>query len=176
MEDNTSKLQWYVVSTTTGYENKVKLNLENKIINLGLQDQITDIYIPTVTYTVTDKKGNVKTKEEKITPNYVYIRMISSEKTNQCVFETENVINFVGPSNQPTPLSEAEIARLGIVSSITTSNFKIDDYVEILEGPLKGFKGKITELSEDGQNATVLAVVFNRETPVGIETKNIQKI
>ncbi len=176
MENKTSKLQWYVVSTTSGYENKVRLNLETKIKNLGLQEQITDIYIPTRTYEVTDSKGKVKVKEEKLIPNYVFLRMEMNDKTWHCVFETENVINFVGPDNKPAPLSAAEVEQLGVMMPKAELEFKVGDYVQILAAPMTGFEGKISAISDDGTKATVNASVFGRETPVEIEIQNIKKL
>lgn len=170
------ELLWYVVSTTTGYENKVKISLENKVKNLGLQDQITEVYIPIRTYEVSDRKGNVKIKEEKLTPNYVFVHMICNEKTRQCVFQTENVINFVGPENHPTPLSTAEIERLGITNVPSSNKFNVGDHVQILDGFMKGWSGVIKAISEDGNTATVLANAFNRETPVDVSIKSIEKI
>ena len=177
MEPNNDNLKWYVVSTTSGYENRVKLNLENKIKNLNLEDKITEIFFPVRQYEVTDKNGKVKIKEEKIFPNYVFIHMELNDETWHCVFNTENVINFVGPDNKPAALSKAEVEQLGKATTTTEKpKFQVGDYVKMLDGYMKGYEGRISEISEDGQEVTILAAVFGSETPVKYDITKIEKL
>ena len=175
MAGNSSNYKWYVIATSSGYENRVKETLEKKIANLGLQDKITDVFVPVTQYEVTDSKGNVKIKEEKVIPNYVFVRMIMTDETWHVVFNTENTLNFVGADNKPEPISDAEVEALGAQVHVESAGISVGDHVKIQTGPMQGFEGTVFSISEDGKTVTVNANVFGRETPVELDFDQVEK-
>ena len=176
MAGNSLDYRWYVIATSSGYEKRVKENLEKKIANLGLQDKITDVFVPVTQYEVTDSKGNVKIKEEKVIPNYVFVRMIMTDETWHVVFNTENTLNFVGADNKPEPIADAEDEALGETVHVEKSGFETGDQVKVQSGPMQGFEGTVIAISEDQKTITVNVNVFGRETPVEIEATALLKI
>ena len=162
--------RWYVAHTYSGYENKVKTNLEKIIENRGLEHLIFDIRIPTEI--VIEKNGDTeKEVENKIFPCYVYIKMIMNEESWHAVRNITGVTGFVGPGSRPTPLSDDEVAALSIetVPQIKVS-FAVGDTVEIIAGLFEGYSGVVQSISEDLKNVTVLVKRGHRDMPVELET------
>ena len=167
--DATGKLRWYVAHTYSGYENKVKTNLEKIVDNRGLHEVITDIRIPVETYIDSETKQEV---EEKIFPSYVLVKMVMTDETWHVVRNISGVTGFVGPGSKPTALTEAEVAAMGIEAAAPklVVNFNIDDTVEIKDGPLKGQKGILKEISDDKKKLTVIVNMFGRDTPFELDS------
>ncbi len=164
---------WYVVHTYSGYENKVKTNLEKIIENRGLQHLIFDAIIPVET--VKDESGDeAKEVESKIFPSYVLIKMIMSDESWHVVRNIRGVTGFVGPGSKPVPLTDEEVANIGIEIQSVTLNFNVGDSVRIKTGTLSGFIGRVEEISEDKKKIKVMATIFGRETPVELESDSVE--
>ncbi len=170
--DETGEKRWYVAHTYSGYENKVKTNLEKIVENRGLQDVIVDIRVPVQTYVDSETQKEV---EEKIFPSYVLVKMVMTDATWHVVRNISGVTGFVGPGSKPTALSEAEVAAMGIETAAPklVVNFNIDDTVEIKDGALKGTRGVLKEISEDKKKVTVIVNMFGRDTPFELDTEAI---
>lgn len=162
--------------TYSGYENKVKTNLEKIVENRSLQDKIFDIQIPTVIEVVQD--GEVtKEVESKVFPSYVMIKMIMTDETWHVVRNITGVTGFVGPGSRPIPLSDDEVAAMGVEKPATTVlTFTVGDSVKIISGALNGFIGRVEEISEDKKKIKVMASMFGRETPVELESSSVERI
>lgn len=165
--------RWYVAHTYSGYENKVKANLEKIVENRGLGDLIFDIKIPVET--VIEKNGDVeKEVEVKVFPSYVLIKMVMNDESWHAVRSITGVTGFVGPGSRPTPLSEAEVEALNIDHKRVELSFKTGDEVAITEGLFEGYKGTVQSISDDMKTATVLVKRGNRDMPVELDTKVIK--
>ena len=166
--------RWYVAHTYSGYENKVKTNLEKIIENRGLEHLIFDIRIPTEI--VIEKNGDTeKEVENKIFPCYVYIKMVMNEESWHAVRNITGVTGFVGPGSRPTPLSDDEVEALSIetVPQVKVS-FAVGDTVEIISGLFEGYSGVVQSISEDLKNVTVLVKRGHRDVPVELETSAVK--
>jgi transcriptional antiterminator NusG len=166
--------RWYVAHTYSGYENKVKTNLEKIIENRGLGHLIFDITIPTEI--VIEKNGDVeKEVENKLFPCYVYIKMIMNEESWHAVRNITGVTGFVGPGSRPTPLTEAEVEALNFESAPQVKvAFAEGDTVQIISGLFEGFSGVVQSISEDLKNVTVLVKKGHRDMPVELETSAVK--
>ena len=168
--------RWYVAHTYSGYENKVKTNLEKIVENRGLQNKIFDIQIPTVIEVVQDGEVS-KEVESKVFPSYVMIKMIMTDETWHVVRNITGVTGFVGPGSRPIPLSDDEVAAMGVEKPATTVlTFEVGDSVKIIAGALNGFIGRVEEISEDKKKIKVMASMFGRETPVELESSSVERI
>ncbi len=166
--------RWYVAHTYSGYENKVKANLEKIIENRGLGHLIFDVRIPVEV--IIEKNGDIeKEVENKIFPCYVYVKMIMNEESWHAVRNITGVTGFVGPGSRPTPLSEAEVAALDIeqVQQIKLS-FAIGDSVTVSSGLFEGYTGTVQAISEDLKNVTVLIKRGNRDMPVELASDEVK--
>lgn len=168
--------RWYVAHTYSGYENKVKANLEKIIENRGLGHLIFDIKIPVEI--VIEKNGeNEKEVENKIFPCYVYIKMIMNEESWHAVRNITGVTGFVGPGSRPTPLSDEEVAALSIEQEPEVKlTFNVGDTVEVVSGLFEGYSGVVQAISEDLKNVTVLVKRGNRDMPVELEATDIKLV
>ena len=169
-------LRWYVAHTYSGYENKVKTNLEKIVENRGLQELITDIRIPTETVVESDG-GREKEVESKIFPSYVLIKMVMTDETWHIVRNIRGVTGFVGPGSKPVPLTDEEVAAIITDEPVVTvaTTLEIGDMVEIIDGLFRGQSGRLAEISEDGENVTVLIPTVGRDMPLELERKFIKK-
>lgn len=165
---------WYVVHTYSGYEKKVKNDLEQKIENRELQDYIFDIVIP-VEEKITIKNGKTEKKFKKVFPGYILIKMIVTEETWYIVRNTRGVTGFVGAGTTPIPLTTEEIRKLGFEEADIYVDYEVGDRVEILTGPFQGIVGVVEEVNLEAQKAKVILEVFNRETTAEVSFKQIQK-
>lgn len=172
--DQSNEAKWYVAHTYSGYENKVKTNLEKIVENRGIQDKIVDVRIPVEVVTEIDG-GKEKQVENKIFPSYVLVKMIMSDETWHVVRNISGVTGFVGPGSKPVPLSDAEVEALGVEENTpkVSVRFKVGDTVTVLDGPLKGSKAVVQEISADFEKVTVLANMFGRELPFELESKSV---
>jgi transcriptional antiterminator NusG len=167
--------RWYVVHTYSGYENKVKTDLEKKVENRGLQNIVYDILVPEEEV-IEVKDGKKKAVKHKIFPGYVLIKMKMSDDSWYIVRNTRGVTGFVGPGSKPVPLTDAEIKSLGIKETSTTVDFAVGDNVRVTDGPLANFIGKVEEIEMDKQKIKVLVSMFGRATPVELDFVQVQKI
>ena len=166
--------RWYVAHTYSGYENKVKANLEKIIENRGLGHLIFDIRIPTEI--VIEKNGDKeKEVENKVFPCYVYVKMVMNEESWHAVRNITGVTGFVGPGSRPTPLTDAEVAALDIeqVQQIKLS-FQIGDTVVVSNGLFEGYTGTVQAISDDMKNVTVLIKRGNRDMPVELASDDVK--
>ncbi len=173
----TSEARWYVVHTYSGYENSVATNLVRIVENRGMQDLIQDVKIPTETV-VEIKNGVERESERKITPTYVYIKMIVTDESWYLVRNVRGCTGFVGPAGQPIPLTDAEVSKLGLEgNNVEEHNVKLDysegDNVKIISGPLEGYSGVVKSIDVAGNNVCVVLSMFGRETPVELELDQI---
>ena len=169
--DAVPEIRWYVVHTYTGYENKVKANLEKIIENRQLQDEIVDILVP-----VEIREEGDKTIETKLMPSYVFVKMLMNDANWHVVRNITGVTGFVGPGSKPVPLSDEEVIRMGIEVTVVTLNYEIGDPVKIIDGPLANYTGVVQAISEDKKSVTVLASMFGRNTPVDLKSSQIERI
>jgi transcriptional antiterminator NusG len=169
--DAIPEIHWYVVHTFTGYENKVKANLEKIIENRELQDEIVDIRIPVEIVTDGEKQ-----KESKLLPSYVLVKMLMNDANWHVVRNITGVTGFVGPGSKPVPLSDEEVSRMGIEISVVTLDYEVGDYVKIIDGPLANYTGVVQSISDDRKNVTVLASMFGRNTPVDLKSNQLERI
>jgi transcriptional antiterminator NusG len=160
--------KWYVVHTYSGYENKVASNLEKTVENRQLHDLIQQILVPTET--VTEIKDNKKREvERKIFPGYVLVKMVLTDESWYVVRNIRGCTGFVGPSSKPIPLTDDEIARLGVEKREIEVTYSVGDSVHIIDGPLEGFVGTVEEIDKDKNRVRVTVSMFGRETPVELE-------
>ena len=169
-------LRWYVAHTYSGYENKVKANLEKIVENRGLENLIKDIKVPVET--VIHKDGEKeKVEEVKIFPSYVFIKMVMTDESWHAVRNITGVTGFVGPGSRPTPLSEQEVADMSIESvdeAKVQLTFKVGDEVSIVGGLFEGYEGVVQNISEDLKTVTVLVKRGRRDMPVEIESEMLK--
>ena len=168
--------KWYVVHTYSGYENKVKDNIEKTIENRHLQDQILEVLVPLQDVVETDKNNKSKVVQRKIFPGYVLVKMDMNDETWYVVRNTRGVTGFVGPGSKPVPLTDAEMKPLGIKTNVVSVNFDVGDEVAVIAGVWKDTKGYIQRMDLGKQTATINVDLFGRETPVEISFAEVRKI
>ena len=167
--------KWYVVHTFSGYENKVATNLETIVENRHLQDWIHEIRIPTETVVeVTDNKR--KEVERKLFPGYVLVKMVMTDDSWFVVRNTRGCTGFVGPNGKPTPLTEEEVLALGVEKREIQIDYAVGDMVQIIDGPLENFSGKVEEIDMEKNRVRVTVSMFGRETPVELDLDQIESI
>lgn len=164
--------RWFVVHTYSGYENKVKANIEKIIENRNIQDQILEVMVP-VQNSVEIKNGQKKSVQRKVFPGYVLIKMIMNDDTWYVVRNTRGVTSFVGPGSKPVPLSEEEIMSMGIELPTESLEMAIGDNVKVTSGPFEGSIGFIKEINQNKHTVIVKLSVFGRETPVELNFTQI---
>ena len=170
-----SEAQWYVVHTYSGYENKVKVDIEKTIENRGLQDQILEVSVP-LEEVIELKNGAQKQVERKMFPGYVLIHMIMNDDTWYVVRNTRGVTGFVGPGSKPLPLSEEEMMSLGFKTPDVVVDFAVGDTVVFTAGAWKDTVGVIRTVNESKQSITINVEMFGRETPVELSFSEIKKM
>ena len=170
-----SEANWYVVHTYSGYENKVKANIEKTIENRHLEDQILEVRVP-LQDVVEVKNGVSKTVQKKMFPGYVLLNMVMNDDTWYVVRNTRGVTGFVGPGSKPVPLTEAEMRPLGIQADNIEVDFEVGDTVNVIGGIWKDTVGVVQNINESKQIVTINVELFGRETPVEISFTEIQKM
>ena len=170
-----SEAKWYVVHTYSGYENKVKANIDKTIENRHLEDQILEVRVP-MQDVVEVKNGMQKTSQRKMFPGYVMIHMIMNDDTWYVVRNTRGVTGFVGPGSKPVPLTEAEIGALGIMDAEVVANYEVGETIVVTSGPWKDTVGMVKEVNMQKQTLTIYVELFGRETPVEIQFSEIKKM
>ena len=169
-----SVANWYVVHTYSGYENKVKANIEKMIENRGLQDQIIEVSVP-MQEVVEVKNGVRKRVQKKMFPGYVLLNMVMNDDVWYVVRNTRGVTGFVGPdSKQPVPLSEEEMKSMGIKDDAVEVDFEVGDTVTVISGVWEGTSGSIKQINAHKQIVTISVDMFGRETPVEISFNEVR--
>ena len=178
MGDNMSNANWYVVHTYSGYENKVKANIEKIVENRKLQDQILEVSVPV--HDVVEVKNGVKKKnQKKIFPGYVLLHMEMNDDTWYVVRNTRGVTGFVGPGSKPVPLTNEEVLNMGIREEKDEDivvDFEVGDTVEVFSGVWEDTTGIIKSINIHKQIVTINVDMFGRETPVEISFTEVRKI
>lgn len=167
--------KWYVVHTYSGYENKVASNLEKTVENRQLHDLIQEVRVPTET--VTEIKDNKRRDvERKIFPGYVLVKMVLTDESWYVVRNIRGCTGFVGPSSKPIPLTDEEVAKLGVEKREIEASYGVGDSVHIVDGPLDGFVGTVEEIDLDKNRVRVVVSMFGRETPVELELDQVEPV
>ena len=173
-----SEAKWYVVHTYSGYENKVKANIEKTIENRHLEDQILEVRVP-LQEVVEMRNGAAKQVQKKMFPGYVLLNMVMNDDTWYVVRNTRGVTGFVGPGSDPVPLSEAEMRNLGIVANSNSEveiDIEVGDLVEVTSGAWEGRVSTVTAINMNKQTVTIEVDMFGRETSVEIEFVDVKKL
>lgn len=166
---------WYVVHTYSGYENKVKANIDKTIENRHLEEEILEVRVP-MQDVIEMKNGVRKTVQKKLFPGYVLINMIMNDDTWYVVRNTRGVTGFVGPGSKPVPLTEAEMKPLGIRMENVSVDFVEGDTIAVVAGVWKDTVGVVQRLDCGKQTATINVELFGRETPVEISFAEVRKL
>ena len=170
-----AEANWYVVHTYSGYENKVKANIEKTIENRGLHEEILEVRVP-MEEVVEVKNGTKKVSQKKLFPGYVMINMVMNDDTWYVVRNTRGVTGFVGPGSKPVPLTEAEMKPLGIKNDKVSVDFAEGDMVTVLAGAWKDTVGAVQKMDYQRGTATINVELFGRETPVEISFEEVRKV
>ncbi len=170
-----AEANWYVVHTYSGYENKVKANIEKTIENRHLEEEILEVRVP-MQDVVELKNGARKTVQKKMFPGYVLINMIMNDETWYVVRNTRGVTGFVGPGSKPVPLTEAEMKPLGIKVDNISVDFAEGDTIAVVAGVWKDTVGVVQRMDFGKQTATINVELFGRETPVEISFAEVRKM
>lgn len=174
-QDEKLQAKWYVVHTYSGYENKVKTDLEKTIKNRELEDYFFEIVVP-MEEQIEIKDGKRKTNLRKVFPGYVLIKMIVTEESWYIVRNTRGVTGFVGSGADPIPLADEEIRNMGFDETPVNVDYDVNDSVKVINGPLIDFIGVVQEINKEKHKVKVLISMFGRETPVELEFSQVQKI
>ena len=170
-----AEANWYVVHTYSGYENKVKANIDKAIENRHLEDSILEVRVP-MQDVMEMKNGARKTVQKKMFPGYVLINMIMNDDTWYVVRNTRGVTGFVGPGSKPVPLTEAEMKPLGIKMENVSVDFAEGDTIAVVAGVWKDTVGVVQRMDYGKQTATINVELFGRETPVEISFAEVRSM
>ena len=174
IEEARAKAKWYVVHTYSGYENKVKADIEKTIENRNLQDEILEVRVP-MQEVVEMKNGSKKTVQKKLFPSYVLINMVMNDETWYVVRNTRGVTGFVGPGSKPVPLTEEELKALDFGNEINVE-FAEGDVISVTAGVWKDTVGTVQKIDVTRQTVTINVEMFGRETPVEINFSDVKKL
>jgi transcriptional antiterminator NusG len=170
---------WYVIHTYSGYEDAVAKNLKQRIESLSMEDKIFDVIVPKEKK-IKIKNGKRKTVEEKIYPGYVLVEMIVTDASWYVVRNTPRVTGFLGAGTTPIPVSKHDMddlmKRMDISEPEFTIDFEVGATVKVLDGPFKGFEGKVSEIDKERGKIKVLVNMFGRDTPVELDSLQIKKV
>ena len=167
--------KWYVVHTYSGYENTVSASIDKAVENRGLRDLITDLNIPMETVTEITENGP-KTVERKVFPGYVLVKMVMTDETWHLVRNVRGVTGFVGSANKAIPLTDEEIAALGVEKREVVVGYQAGDNVKIIDGALESFIGTVEEVEVERNKVRVVVSMFGRETPVELELDQVEAL
>ena len=167
--------RWYVVQTMSGYENKVATNLATIVENRRLQDWIHEVRVPTETV-VEIKDNKRKEVERKLFPGYVLVKMVMTDDSWFVVRNVRGCTGFVGPNGKPIPLTEKEIADLGVEKKEIIVDYAVGDTVTIIDGPLENFSGLVQEIDQERNSVRVTVSMFGRENSVELELDQVERM
>ncbi|MCI9628566.1 MAG: transcription termination/antitermination protein NusG [Eggerthellaceae bacterium] len=173
--------KWYVLHTYSGYENKVKANLETRIETMGLENNVFKIEIPTEKVAEIKDDGRRVESDKKVFPGYVLVKMEMDDRSWAAVRNTPGVTGFVGSQGNPSPLTRAEYNKIMKRTSVevpkkTSTTMEIGQAVHVISGPLKDFDGLVSEVMPDAGKVKVMVSIFGRETPVELTFDQVEKI
>lgn len=168
-----TEARWYVAHTYSGYENKVKVDIENTIVNRNLQDQILEVYVP-MQEVEREGKDNKKLVQQKMFPAYVLIKMFMNDDTWYVVRNTRGVTGFVGPGSKPVPLTDEEVASMGLMSSVAEAPFSIGDSVIVTSGVWEDTVGIVRQIDLKNKTVTINIDMFGRETPTELSFNDVK--
>ena len=174
-QERTDKPYWYVIHTYSGYENKVKVNLEKAIINRGFEDVILEVKVP-MEETIEVKNGKKKHVMKKMYPGYVMVKMILDDETWYVVRNTRGVTGFVGPGSKPIPLTDKEVRAMGVEDVQIKLDVEVGENVMVTAGPLESFIGVVKEVHPEKQKVKVVVSMFGRDTLVDLDFVQIKRI
>ena len=169
------RARWYVVHTYSGYENKVKANLEKAIENRNLESLIQDIQVP-MEEVVEEKDGKQKVSLKKKFPGYVLVKMLMSDESWYVVRNTRGVTGFVGPGSKPVPLSEEEVESMGVLEMPIEIDLEVGESIKIISGPLRDSVATIQEIVLDKGKIKALVDMFGRETLAELDFNQVEKL
>lgn len=168
-----TEARWYVAHTYSGYENKVKADIENTIVNRNLQDQILEVYVP-MQEVEREGKDSKKLVQQKMFPAYVLIKMFMNDDTWYVVRNTRGVTGFVGPGSKPVPLTDEEVASMGLMSSVAEAPFSIGDSVIVTSGIWEDTVGIVRQIDFKNKTVTINIDMFGRETPTELSFNDVK--
>ena len=172
-----AEFKWYVAHTYSGYENKVKDSIEKTVENRGLGDLIGEISIPVEEAVEENDKGEKKVVTRKIYPGYVFIKMQMTDESWYVVRNTRGCTGFVGPGSKPVPLSDAEVERLGVESTVVDLGVDVGDTIRITDGSMEGFMGEVIEINQEKRKVSVMVTMFGgREMQVEFDFYQIEPL
>jgi transcriptional antiterminator NusG len=175
------ELRWYIVHTYSGFENKVKVNLEERVKTLGQEKYFGKVLVPTE-QVIELRKGQKKTSSRKFYPGYILVQMVLNDETWHTVKNTGKVTGFIGGEVKPTPISDEEAERVirqmeeGVSKPKPKYSFEEGDEVRVIDGPFNNFQGVVEEMKPDKEKLRVLITVFGRPTPVELDFIQVNKI
>ena len=172
MADNA---KWYVAHTYSGYENTVAASIEKAVENRGMRDLIHEVNIPMETVTEITENGP-KTVDRKVFPGYVLVKMVMTDETWHLVRNVRGVTGFVGSGSKPIPLTEEEVASMGVEKKEVVVGYEVGDRVKINEGALESFLGAVEEIDLERSKVRVVVEMFGRETPVELELDQVERV
>ncbi|MBE5055948.1 transcription termination/antitermination protein NusG [Pseudoflavonifractor sp. DSM 107456] len=172
MADNA---KWYVAHTYSGYENTVAASIEKAVENRGMRDLIHEVNIPMETVTEISENGP-KTVDRKVFPGYVLVKMVMTDETWHLVRNVRGVTGFVGSGSKPIPLTEEEVASMGVEKKEVVVGYEVGDRVKITEGALESFLGAVEEIDLERSKVRVVVEMFGRETPVELELDQVERV
>ena len=175
LNQNSKTAAWYVVHTYSGYENKVKDNLEKAAENNRMQHLIQEVQVP-IEEVAEIKNGKRVITQHKTFPGYVLVKMIITSESWYVVRNTRGVTGFVGPSSKPVPLTEEEVAALGVETREAAIDYKVGENVEVTSGPLEGFIGVVEAIDMEAQKVKVKVSMFGRETAAELELVQVKPL
>ncbi len=170
--------KWYVIHTYSGYENNVKQNIEKVVKNRKLEDLICEVRIPMESYTE-EKDNKTVEAERKLFPSYVLVKMVVTNDSWYIVRNTRGVTGFVGPASKPVPLTDKEVAFLGIETGETKTaqakiTFAVGDRVDVVSGMFEGYSGEVASVDEENAQVEIIVSMLGRPTPVKIPASDIR--
>ena len=166
--------KWYVIHTYSGYENAVKTSIEKFVTGRNMEDKILRIEIPLETVTEVTESGSSKEVERKVFPGYVLVKMVMNDETWHVVRNIRGVTGFLGEGNKAIPLSEDDVAALGVEKREIVVSYQLGDTVKITEGALESFLGTVEEIDLERGKVRVVVSMFGRETPVELELDQVE--
>ena len=172
---------WYVLHTYSGYENKVKTDLETRIATMNLENLVFDVQIPTEMVTEIKEGGKRKEVEKKVFPGYVLVRMILTDRSWSAVRNTPGVTGFVGSQGKPAPLTREEYNKIMGHTAVdapkkTSTSLEVGQAVKVVSGPLADFDGTVAEVNPEAGKVKVMVTLFGRETSVELSFEQVAKI
>lgn len=171
--------KWYVIHTYSGHENKVKINLENRVKLFGVEGQITDVFVP-IQEKIEIRDGKKTEVKERIFPGYVLVRMELNDQTWSVVQHTPGVTSFVGTTQRPKPISDTEVTAIKQFSDQKAPQYKakfsVGEALKIIDGPFSDFIGTVDDIDDEKGKLHVLVSIFGRETPVELDFLQVSKL